>query len=186
MAQKRRFALMFASVPILAIALAACGSDDSSDSSTTTAATTTAESASTVSAQSIGGTDVLVDADGNALYTNDQDSVDDIKCTKECAGIWVPLAADSGSQPSSDDSSVADKLGTVDRPDGTTQVTLDEEPLYTFTEDTPGQVTGDGFTDSFGGVTFAWTVAAPSGESSEAAPPATTDDSDSGAGGYGY
>jgi hypothetical protein len=57
--------------------------------------------------------------------------------------------------------------------------------LYTFTEDPPGKVTGDGFADDFGSQHFTWhavvangTTAATSGGGST---PATTT-----AGGYGY
>lgn len=196
MAHKRRFPLALAGAAVLAIALAACGSDNSSDSTSTTdtaAAAAGSSSATTVSVQSIGGADVLVDANGNALYTNDQDSGSNVKCSGECTSIWPPLAAPSGSQPSSDDSTVDGELGTVDLPDGTTQVTFDGKPLYTFTQDSSGQVSGDGVTDSFGGVSFTWTVASPSGDTSESsgeagatAPPTTTDSGSSSGGGYGY
>ncbi|MGH3041225.1 MAG: COG4315 family predicted lipoprotein [Gaiellaceae bacterium] len=166
---KRPLLLALAGAAVLAIALAACGSDDSSDGSSSTDTATAAagsSSAATVSVQSIGGADVLVDADGNPLYTNDQDSANNVKCTGECASVWPPLAAPSGSQPSSDDATVNGELGTVDLPDGTTQVTFDGKPLYTFTPDSGGQATGDGVTDSFGGVSFSWTVASPSGDTS--------------------
>ncbi len=77
---------------------------------------------------------------------------------------------------------VTGMLGTVKRPDGTGQVTLDGAPLYTFAEDSPGQVTGDGVQDSFGGKDFTWHVitagAAPEHDQS------TTGGSS--AGGYGY
>ncbi len=46
------------------------------------------------------------------------------------------------------------------RPDGAEQVTLDGAPLYAFAEDSPGQVTGDGVQDSFGGKAFTWHVIA--------------------------
>jgi predicted lipoprotein with Yx(FWY)xxD motif len=50
------------------------------------------------------------------------------------------------------------KLGTVTRPDGTTQLTYNDKPLYTFVQDTqPGDANGDGFTD-LGGT---WHVVAP-------------------------
>ena len=187
---KNRLALFAVGASILVIAFAGCGDDDDSsdDSGSTTAATTSSADASTVSVQSIGGTDVLVDSSGNALYTNDMDSGSKVQCTGECTSIWVPLEATSG-QPTSDDSSVEGSLGTVDLPDGTTQVTFDGKPLYTFTQDSPGEDTGDGVSDSFGGVSFVWTVASPSGGSSsdsgssESTQPTTTD---SGSSGYGY
>ena len=47
---------------------------------------------------------------------------------------------------------LAHDLGTIKRPDGSTQVVLDGRPLYTFSFDHgAGQVGGDGQTDSFDG-----------------------------------
>jgi predicted lipoprotein with Yx(FWY)xxD motif len=188
------------------VALAACGGDDSDSESTGAGSTTgTVAGADTISVRSVGGLDdALVDADGNALYFNDKDTAAKIACTAECAAIWVPVTTESG-QPSSDDSSVEAKLGVVMTTDGNGQVSFEGKPLYTFTEDTPGQVTGNGFTDSFAGVTFTWTAATANG--SQQASGATTstetettggettesDDSGggsgsdgSGSGGYGY
>lgn len=191
MAHRKRLTLALAGAALLAVALAACGSDNSSDTTTAADTATTAASspAATVSVQSIGGADLLVDANGDVLYSNDQDSGSSVKCTGECAGVWPPLVAQAGSQPSSDDSKVNGELGTVDGPDGTTQVTFGGKPLYTFTQDGPGQASGDGVTDSFGGVSFTWTAASASGDGSGAAAPTTTDSgssSSSGGGGYGY
>jgi hypothetical protein len=69
------------------------------------------------------------------------------------------------------------------RPDGTTQLTSDGRPLYTFKLDTAaGQVKGDGFAKL-------WHVAMASGNGS---PPAatgttpTTSPTTSSSGGYGY
>jgi predicted lipoprotein with Yx(FWY)xxD motif len=170
------------------VALAACGDDESDSGSTAAGSTTgTVAGADTISVQSVGGLDALVDADGNALYFNDQDTKGKLACKGECAGIWLPATTQSG-QPTSDDSSVAAKLGVVTNPDGTSQVTFEGKPLYTFTEDTPGEVTGNGFTDSFSGVTFTWTAATSGGEAGTAT--GTTESTDSGGasggGGYGY
>jgi hypothetical protein len=38
------------------------------------------------------------------------------------------------------------------------QVTINGRPLYTFAEDSPGQVTGNGFKAQFGGHHFTWNV----------------------------
>jgi hypothetical protein len=76
-------------------------------------------------------------------------------------------------------------VATVDRPDGSQQVTLDGAPLYTFTQEGPGEVTGDGASDSFGGEDFTWHAVTPSGSASTA-PPSTTTSSGSSPGGYSY
>jgi secreted repeat protein with Y-X4-D motif len=45
----------------------------------------------------------------------------------------------------------------VRRPGGTTQLTYNGEPLYTFRLDqAPGQAHGNDFTDRFAGTTFTW------------------------------
>ena len=93
-----------------------------------------------------------------ALYTNNQDSGMNVACTGSCAAIWVPLMAPSSGQPTSSDQAVQTKLGTV-KSKGGSQVTFGGMPLYTFVQDSPGQVTGNGFTDNFGGTSFTWTVA---------------------------
>jgi predicted lipoprotein with Yx(FWY)xxD motif len=173
--------LTLGSALLLALALAACGGDDDSGSAS---AGGMGGGDQTVATESISGVgDVLVDSSGMALYTNDMDTRSKIACTDQCLTEWLPLAAQGGKQPSSDDSSVQEKLGTVQRPDGSSQVTFAGLPLYTFADDSPGQVTGNGFSDSFGGTNFVWTVASVSGEST----PSTTDESsDQPSGGYGY
>jgi predicted lipoprotein with Yx(FWY)xxD motif len=201
MSSRRPTGLRIAGLALVAIAasfaLAACGDDDS-DSEDTAAGSSTATvaAAGTISVQSVDGLNALVDADGNALYFNDQDTANKVACTGDCAAIWVPVTTQSG-QPSSDDSSVEAKLGVVTGPNGENQVTFEGKPLYTFTEDSPGQVTGNGFTDSFAGVTFTWTAATADGAQKGAGTTTTTetesestetDDSGggSGSGGYGY
>jgi predicted lipoprotein with Yx(FWY)xxD motif len=96
----------------------------------------------------------LVDAKGAALYTNAQEKSGQVMCTGSCVSIWVPLA--SSGKPTAGDG-VSGTLGTVKRPDGKTQVTLDGRPLYTFAQDNgSSKPTGDGAKDSFGGQQFTW------------------------------
>jgi predicted lipoprotein with Yx(FWY)xxD motif len=181
----RNSILGIASAALLAIGVAACGSGDDNSDSGSAGGMGAGSSGQTVATQSVSGVgDVLVDSSGMALYTNDVDTRSKIACTDQCLTEWLPLAAPSGGQPTSDDSAVQDKLGTVQRPDGSSQVSLDGLPLYTFADDTPGQVTGDGFSDSFGGTTFTWTVAAAGGGSSDSSSATATTDSGSG-GAYG-
>ena len=110
-----------------------------------------------MSAKNIGGAGtVLVDSSGQALYASDQEAAaGKVLCTGACNSFWQPLAA-SGKVTSS--GSVPGKLGTVKRPDGSMQVTYNGQPLYTFTQDQAGQVTGDGFKDAFNGQQFTWHV----------------------------
>ncbi|HEX5496047.1 MAG TPA: hypothetical protein VFX70_15870 [Mycobacteriales bacterium] len=122
---------------------------------------------------------VLVDSSGKALYTPDQEANGTIKCVNDCTGIWPPLTVPDGQTPTAS-SGVTGTLGTVKRPDGSTQVTLDGKPLYRFSIDkAAGQVNGQGTQDAFGGTSFSWQVVTASG----AAAPAPTA---TGGGGYTY
>lgn len=190
---RRKSILALASVSLLAIGLAACGSSSNSSSSSTSAsaASSAATGSGTVSTKTISGTGtVLVDSKGNPLYTNNRDSGSKVACTGSCTSIWVPLAAPSTGKPTSSDSSVQAKLGVVMTPDGTSQVTYGGKPLYTFVSDSPGQVTGNGATDSFNGTSFTWTVASSGKGSASSAGTASTTGAAStgsgGGGGYGY
>ena len=118
--------------------------------------------------------DVLVDASGHALYTADQEANGKIRCVDECLSFWLPLEA--GANPTAADG--AGEVALITRPDQTKQVTVDGKPAYSFSEDTPGKVTGDGFEDSFGGQKFTWHVLLADGGKSDA--------SSSGGGGYTY
>jgi predicted lipoprotein with Yx(FWY)xxD motif len=103
--------------------------------------------------------DVLVDAKGDALYTSQQEASGMVLCTAGCTAIWDPLTV-QGSRTPIGATSIDGMLGTVERPDGTRQITFDGAPLYRFTVDSgPGVVSGNGTTDSFGGRQFTWHVA---------------------------
>jgi predicted lipoprotein with Yx(FWY)xxD motif len=175
--------LLILALAVAALALAACGGDDDEDgdqaaASDTTPAATQNDGATTVAVEELGDAgSVLVDSSGRALYTSDLEADGNVLCTKGCESAWMPLSSDGG-QPAG---SVPGELGTVERPDGTSQVTYDGVPVYTFTEEGPGEVTGDGFADEFDGQRFTWSVVAVDGgsDSSEAS-------DDTGGGGIGY
>jgi predicted lipoprotein with Yx(FWY)xxD motif len=158
------------SVSLLALAAAivlivsACGG--SSDSGTSAPDTT--GTASTVSVQTVDGVgDVLVDAQGAALYASEQEADGMVVCTDSCTAIWDPLTV-SGKPTAGD--GVDGQLGVTMRPDGARQVTFDGRLLYRFLEDPgPGAVTGNGFADSFAGQAFTWHVATPTGVSASSA-----------------
>jgi predicted lipoprotein with Yx(FWY)xxD motif len=182
---RRGSILTLIAVPVAAIGLAACGGSSSSDNSSSNAASaapvaSTSSTSDTVSTKSVSGVGtVLVDSKGMVLYTNDQDSGSKIACTGECLSFWTPLNAPSGGQPTSADSSVQDKLGVA-----SSQVTFNGMPLYTFVQDSPGQATGNGFMDSFGGTTFTWTAAATSGAPASSGSTSTGSSSGGSPGGY--
>jgi predicted lipoprotein with Yx(FWY)xxD motif len=137
-----------------AVTLAACGA--SGGSSNSPGATGSSAGATTVSAEQIGdkGT-VLVDSAGQALYASDEETGGKVLCTDACLSFWTPLTVDGGTPTGS---SLPGTLGVVERPDGARQVTYNGKLLYSFNEDQPGEVTGDGFADAFGGQQFTWHV----------------------------
>jgi predicted lipoprotein with Yx(FWY)xxD motif len=137
---------------VAALVLASCGGDDGGSTAVA------ADPNHTVSTADVDGRDVLVNADGEALYISDEEqAAGDILCVSDgCLAFWEPLTIDSG-QPTGD---ATGNLGVVARPDGTDQVTLDGDPLYTFTDDSPGQINGDGLSDTFDGQTLTWRVVA--------------------------
>jgi predicted lipoprotein with Yx(FWY)xxD motif len=141
------------------LTLAACG--------TNTPTASPAGNGSTVAVLNVSGQPVLVDQAGVALYTNDQDSATTLRCaTSDCTAIWSPLTVPGGSQPTTG-SGVTGTVATMQRPDGSHQVTLNGKPLYTFSFDHgPGKVTGDGTQDNFGGTAFTWHTALTSGGTS--------------------
>jgi predicted lipoprotein with Yx(FWY)xxD motif len=148
---KRLFAP--AALVAAAILLAACGSSGGGgDSSRGSSASP--KSATTVAAKSIDGKTVLVDADGKALYTSDQEAGGMVRCTGACLEFWEPLTIQG--QPTGNVS--GGTLGVLTRPDGKTQVTFNGDPVYRFVEDQSGQIGGDGLDDAFDGQQFTWHV----------------------------
>jgi predicted lipoprotein with Yx(FWY)xxD motif len=142
--------------------LAACGGGGggSSDSATTGGATTT------VAVKQVDGIGrVLVDANGKALYSSDVEADGKVRCTGACTSFWQPLTAGSGTPTAP---AGAGTLDAIARPDGTRQVTADGKPLYTFSEDAPDKVEGNGFTDDFDGRHFTWSAVLAGGRSAAA------------------
>ena len=86
---------------------------------------------------------VLVDSEGMTLYyfQKDQKGSGKSKCEGACAEAWPPLTTEG--EPEAMKGVKASMLGTIEREDGTTQVTYAGWPLYTFVEDQkPGEDNG--------------------------------------------
>ena len=164
------------SLAIGALALAACG-DEEDDGG---AAADAAASPTAVSVAGVDGTNVLADADGRTLYTADVEAAGEILCTGACAAIWDPALGSAGDAEAAADDTGAE-IGVVKRPNGDSQLVLDGAPLYAFTEEGPGELTGDGFADEFEGTAFVWSAAtAPGAEE----PDSSEDGGAVGGGGY--
>jgi predicted lipoprotein with Yx(FWY)xxD motif len=100
---------------------------------------------------------ILVDQNGMTLYLflNDTQGAGTSACSGACAALWPALTASSPTAGNGVDSS---KLGTITLSDGTTQVTYNGWPLYTFAKDTKaGDTNGQG-------IKSVWYVVAPSGD----------------------
>ena len=166
--------LAAAGMAAVAMSAAACGSSSSGGSGTPSSAPAYASgqagSGAALKTAAIGGVTVVINAQGFTLYSFAPDTATASKCTGACAQIWPPVTG-----PAAAGQGITGKLGTITRPDGSSQATYDGHPLYTYTADTgPGQAKGNGLNVD-GGV---WHEVTASGQ---AAPAGT-----SGGGGYGY
>ncbi len=159
---------------VVAIAAYSAGGNDNSPGAAAPAA-----GAATVSSREIAGEGaVLVNSTGHALYASDQENAaGKVLCTGACTSFWMPLTVAKGSPTGR---SVSGELGVVSRPNGSRQATLDGKLLYSFTQDSPGKVTGNGFEDAFGGQMFTWHVVHADGNTGSSGGNATT------TGPYGY
>ena len=174
-----------AGLAALALALTACASSSSSSAPATSAPAAGGGNASNASGgalamKTINGTAVVTNAQGMTLYWFVPDTSTASNCTGACATYWPPVTG-----AVTEGSGVTGTLGTITRPDGTTQATYDGHPLYTYVGDTaPGQAKGNGKNLS-GGVWYEMTVsgAKPATGTSGSTP---TSPSTGGGGGYGY
>ena len=169
-----------------ALAVSACGSSaSSSPSAPASSAPASSAAASPASAASGGsaltmttikGTKVVTNSKGFTVYWFAPDTSTTSKCTGSCATYWPPVKG-----PATAGTGVTGKLGTITRPDGTTQATYDGHPLYTYVGDTgPGQAKGNGLNIS-GGLWYEVTVSGTTPGAGASASPAATK-----TGGYGY
>jgi len=119
---------------------------------------------------------ILTDAKGKTLYVYTQDTPGVSKCSDNCANLWPPLTVNQGETPVAGPG-VSGTLGTLTRPDGTLQVTVNNLPVYYWSKDTNmGDATGQGvggfwFVLDAGGNPVKGTPAAPAATS---AVPAST------------
>jgi predicted lipoprotein with Yx(FWY)xxD motif len=99
---------------------------------------------------------IVIDGQGNALYRFDGDSPRPPRstCVGECTVRWLPVPAAADLRVVGIDRQL---VGTVNRPDGTAQLTLAGWPLYGYVADRmPGDTTGEGRDGK-------WYVIAPNG-----------------------
>jgi predicted lipoprotein with Yx(FWY)xxD motif len=136
----------------------ASSTSPSSAPSTTTAPSTPPPAAGTVitTGDSEYGV-MLFDDVGQAIYLFDKESDGTPACYDDCAANWPPVLTSGAPQGSG--ASRTGLLGTVDRSDGSTQVTYAGHPLYYYAHEDPGQVLCHDV-DDYGGT---WLVVTPEG-----------------------
>lgn len=85
---------------------------------------------------------VLTTNKGKTLYSLSVEKNGKFICTGGCLSLWKPLVVAKSVKPKGPVT-----LGTVNRPDGRTQVTYKGRPLYSFNADKPGEANGEGLKD---------------------------------------
>ena len=89
------------------------------------------------------GKTVMTTTKGRTLYSLSVERNGKFICTASCLSVWHPLMVPMGVRPTG-----PVKLGTIERPEGGTQVTYKGRPLYRFGGDTKaGQANGEGIKD---------------------------------------
>ena len=139
---------------------AACSSSSSSPASSATsspasspatayasspASTGQASTTAAISLHAISGIPgkALVGSSGRAIYLFEADKSGTSACTGACAAAWPPVTVTGTPRAGSGVSQAL--LGTIKRPDGTTQVTYNGHPLYYYAGDTgAGAAKGQG------------------------------------------
>jgi len=99
--------------------------------------------------------EILTDGDGRTLYQFTVDEPGVSNCRGDCVVAWPPLLSDGVPQAAGAIDPML--LGTIERDDGSTQVTYDSWPLYvSVADEVPGDLNGLGVND-------VWFVVAPDG-----------------------
>ncbi|MGN6577625.1 MAG: COG4315 family predicted lipoprotein [Nocardioides sp.] len=155
--------------------LAACGG--SSGYGGSGGASQAAPAAGRISVADTPAGKVLVDPEGRTLYVFAPDSRGHSTCTGSCATYWPPVPGADAERGAT--AAVTATLGSIKRADGSSQLTADGFPVYTYVGDhAEGQSNGQG-TNLSGGL---WWVVSPSGHRVTA--PASSAGTSGGSGGY--
>jgi predicted lipoprotein with Yx(FWY)xxD motif len=89
----------------------------------------------------------LVTADGMTVYLFSNDEAGVSNCADECAEAWPPVTV-SAEQRLAAAGGIEGEWGTIERADGSLQVTYNGMPLYLYAEDAaPGDTNGQGVGD---------------------------------------
>jgi predicted lipoprotein with Yx(FWY)xxD motif len=147
----RRLATLVVAAGLVTSACAGGSGDDEAAPATTTSSPAVPEPSRTPPSSSptpIPGTvlttaasdfgPMLFDARGQAIYLFEVETAGTPACYGECAAAWPPVLTNGPPEATGDVR--ADLLGTVQRDDGSRQVTYAGHPLYFYANEGPGQV----------------------------------------------
>ena len=150
-------------IPLTALALASCGGSNDATAASAPPKTASGKPA-TLGVESTSLGKILVDGQGRTLYLFQGDTGTKSNCSGACATNWPPLTS---ANPTVGKGANASMIGTTKRSDGTTQVTYNGHPLYTFSGDSnPGDTSGQGV-NAFGAL---WYTLSPAGQQVTASP----------------
>ena len=90
------------------------------------------------------------------VYLFEKDPARSSSCTGACAKAWPPVTG----KPKAGPGAIASDLGTIKRPDGSTQVTYKGHPLYMFIKDKDD---GDAYGQGVNAFGAQWYVLTPAG-----------------------
>jgi len=84
--------------------------------------------------------EVLTTSNRQAIYVWRSEPRGTIRCTGSCARAWPPVRVAKGVTVPMHYAGIKGDFGTIRRPDGSRQLTLDRRALYTYAHEKPGQV----------------------------------------------
>jgi predicted lipoprotein with Yx(FWY)xxD motif len=83
---------------------------------------------------------VLATPTRQAIYVWNREPRGTIRCTGACAKAWPPVLVKKGVRVPMHVQGIKGDFGTIRRPGGQRQLTLNRRPLYTYAHERPGQV----------------------------------------------
>lgn len=165
--KRSRFAVIVGAAVFALSTLVACAADEEPGAESDEPAASADVALATDEVGDFG--EIVVDGEGRTVYVFDKDTADPSasKCEGECAAMWPPVEAPSGTpEVEGVDASL---VGTVERSDGTQQLTLNGWPLYLFAKDaSAGEAKGQAVNDIW------WVVGADGAKITKKQAPATS------------
>ena len=163
------------------VLLAACGGGSSTygSGSGSSGASQVAHTTGSIAVATTPAGKVLVDPGGRTLYVFAPDSRGHSTCTGSCETYWPPVPGADAERGAT--AAVTATLGSIKRADGSSQLTANGYPVYTYVGDhARGDANGQG-TNLSGGL---WWVVSPSGARVTKTLPSSAGASGGGSGGY--